>query len=87
MNTDERFDRLYAAVIREQRGAEFASDLGNPRTKGVARRIWRRLPDVDGRLKLDRLVLEVKYGDEIPWSAKPIEKPSVEELSVPAGGP
>ena len=67
MTPDERFDRMHASVVRDGRIAELRTDMGNPATLADARRIFRSLPDFDGRLDLDRSILELKYGDEIEW--------------------
>lgn len=67
LTPDERFDRLLATAIRKGRGAELTADLGNPGTVGEARLIFRKLRDFDGRKKLDRSVVELRYGDEIEW--------------------
>jgi len=67
LTPDERFDALYLAAKRKGMDRELGADLGNPPSVGEARRVFRALPDCNGRKKLDRSVAELRYGDEIEW--------------------
>lgn len=67
LSIDERFDLLLTVTKRDGRRADLTAALGNPDTVGEARVIFRKLREFGGCGKLDRSVLELKYGDEIEW--------------------
>jgi hypothetical protein len=67
LSPDERFDTLRAAAVRKGRMTELRVDMGSPETIDHARRVFRALPDFDGSRKLDRSIMELKYGDELDW--------------------
>jgi hypothetical protein len=66
MNVDERYRALVVAANRKRQLDSLLADLGVPDVpSGLA--AFRSLPDCDGRCAIDRMLVELKYGDEIEW--------------------
>lgn len=64
---DPRFERIFTCAVDSGRGSELTADLGSPSSVGEARVVWARLSENGDKAVVNRLALELKYGEPIEW--------------------